>query len=50
MNKPSRVTFALAVSVVGVIMIVMGVAVMTGQLSTFSYWLLQAFPVLAKIG
>lgn len=34
----------------GVIMIIMGIAIMTGQLTTFSYWLLQAFPVLAKIG
>lgn len=34
----------------GVILIIMGIAIMTGQLSTFSYWLLQAFPVLAKIG
>ncbi len=34
----------------GVIMIIMGVAVMTGKLSTFSYWLLDAFPALAKIG
>lgn len=34
----------------GVIMIIMGVAVMTGQLSAFSYWLLQAFPILATIG
>jgi cytochrome c-type biogenesis protein len=34
----------------GAIMILMGVAVMTGQLSTFSYWLLQAFPSLARIG
>ncbi len=34
----------------GAIMIVMGVAIMTGQLSAFSYWLLQAFPILATIG
>ena len=34
----------------GVIMIIMGIAIMTGQLTTFSYWLLQAFPALAKIG
>ena len=34
----------------GAIMIVMGIAVMTGQLSRFSYWLLQIFPGLAKIG
>lgn len=34
----------------GVILIVMGTAVMSGQLSAFSYWLLQTFPVLAAIG
>jgi cytochrome c-type biogenesis protein len=34
----------------GVLMIVMGGAVMTGQLSAFSYWLLDTFPVLAAIG
>jgi cytochrome c-type biogenesis protein len=31
-------------------MIVMGIAIMTGQLSAFSYWLLETFPALAKIG
>ncbi|MDP2240738.1 MAG: cytochrome c biogenesis protein CcdA [Burkholderiales bacterium] len=34
----------------GVIMIVMGIAIMTGQLSAFSYWLIEAFPFLATIG
>jgi cytochrome c-type biogenesis protein len=34
----------------GVIMIIMGIAVMTGLLTAFSYWLLQNFPTLAKIG
>lgn len=34
----------------GVIMIIMGIAIMTGQLTTFSYWLLQTFPRLANIG
>ena len=31
-------------------MVVMGVAIMTGELTTFSYWLLETFPALAKIG
>ena len=31
-------------------MIVMGIAMMTGRLSALSYWLLDAFPVLATIG
>jgi cytochrome c-type biogenesis protein len=34
----------------GVAMIIMGVAIMTGQLSRFAYWLLGTFPFLATIG
>ncbi len=34
----------------GVIMVLMGVAMITGQLSAFSYWLLRTFPGLANIG
>jgi len=34
----------------GSVMIVMGVAMITGQLSAFSYWLLETFPSLASIG
>ena len=34
----------------GVIMIVMGVAMMTGYLSTFAFWILETFPVLSTIG
>lgn len=34
----------------GLVMIVMGVVMMTGRLSALSYWLLDAFPVLGKIG
>lgn len=34
----------------GLIMIIMGVAMITGHLSAFSYWLLDTFPVLGKIG
>lgn len=37
-------------AVAGVIMIVMGAAMITGHLSTFSFWLLDAFPVLSTIG
>lgn len=36
--------------IAGGIMIVMGVAMVTGQLSAFSYWILDAFPLLATIG
>lgn len=34
----------------GAIMIVMGVAMMTGYLSAFAFWLLETFPVLSAIG
>jgi cytochrome c-type biogenesis protein len=34
----------------GVVMILMGVAMITGRLSALSYWLLEAFPVFARIG
>jgi cytochrome c-type biogenesis protein len=34
----------------GIIMVAMGVAMMTGQLGRFSYWLLEAFPALGRIG
>ncbi|AOG07503.1 cytochrome c biogenesis CcdA family protein [Bosea sp. RAC05] len=36
--------------VAGGIMIVMGLAMMSGQLSTMAFWLLETFPFLAKIG
>jgi cytochrome c-type biogenesis protein len=34
----------------GAIMIIMGIAMITGQLSAFSYWLLETIPVLGSIG
>lgn len=34
----------------GVILVLFGVAMVTGKLSTFAYWLLNTFPVLARIG
>jgi len=37
-------------SVAGLVMIAMGLAMMTGQLSALSYWLLDAFPALGRIG
>lgn len=36
--------------IAGTVMVVMGGAMMTGQLSAFSYWLLDTFPLLATIG
>lgn len=34
----------------GVALVAVGIAIMTGQLSRFSYWLLEAFPALSRIG
>jgi cytochrome c-type biogenesis protein len=34
----------------GTVMILMGIAMITGQLSAFSYWLLDTFPALGYIG
>src|SRR5258708_18377494 len=34
----------------GSIMVLMGVAIITSQLSTFSFWLLETFPILSTIG
>lgn len=36
--------------VAGLVMVIMGVAMMTGRLTTFSYWLLERFPALGRIG
>jgi cytochrome c-type biogenesis protein len=34
----------------GVIMILMGIAMVTGKLTVFAFWLLEQFPVLGRIG
>ncbi|RKF15332.1 cytochrome c biogenesis protein CcdA [Roseovarius spongiae] len=34
----------------GAVMVIMGLAMMSGQLSAFSWWLLETFPVLGRIG
>ena len=36
--------------VAGSAMVLMGLAMVTGQMSVMAYWLLDAFPILAKIG
>jgi cytochrome c-type biogenesis protein len=36
--------------VAAVVMIVMGIAMMTGYLSAFAFWLLATFPILSSIG
>lgn len=37
-------------AVAGVVLILMGTAMVTGKLAAFSYWLLDTFPVLGRIG
>lgn len=34
----------------GILLIIMGIAMVTGYLSTFSFWLLDTFPILGSIG
>lgn len=34
----------------GVVLIIVGAAMMTGQLTRFAYWLLETFPILGRIG
>lgn len=46
MRKTGRILQIVA----GGVMIVMGVAMMTGNLSRFAFWLLETFPVLTRIG
>lgn len=36
--------------VAGGVMVVMGIAMVTGQMSAFSFWLLERFPILTQIG
>ena len=36
--------------VAGIIMMIMGLAMVTGQLSVFAWWLLNTFPIFARIG
>lgn len=36
--------------IAGILLVIMGVAMMTGYLSTFSFWLLDTFPILGRIG
>jgi cytochrome c-type biogenesis protein len=36
--------------VAGVILVIMGIAMITGQLSAFAFWLLRTFPIFGRIG
>ena len=42
--------FALALTLVGTIMIAMGLLMMSGQMTRFAFWLLQSFPAFGSIG
>jgi cytochrome c-type biogenesis protein len=46
MRRLGRILQAIA----GAVMILMGVAMITGRLSEFAFWLLETFPALGKIG
>lgn len=48
--KAMRRTGVLLHAGAGAVMVLMGVAMITGKLSALSYWLLDAFPGLARIG
>ena len=37
-------------AIAGVVLVLFGVAMVSGRLTTFSYWLLEKFPVLGRIG
>lgn len=49
LRSMSRVGRVLQIAA-GALLIVMGVAMITGYLSAFSYWLLEMFPALGRIG
>jgi cytochrome c-type biogenesis protein len=44
-----RVGWALQI-IAGLVLVAMGIAMMTGRLSQFAFWLLETFPALGKIG
>lgn len=48
--KTMRRTGRMLQLVAGGIMVVMGTAMITGQMATFSFWLLEQFPILTQIG
>jgi cytochrome c-type biogenesis protein len=48
--RPMRRTGRPLMLAAGAIMVAMGLLMMTGRLTAFSYWLLERFPVLGRIG
>ena len=48
--KSARRIGLLLKGLAGIALILMGIVMITGQLSTFAFWLLETFPLLSKIG
>jgi len=49
MNRLKR-HMALIEKVMGVLLIAVGLALLTGAFSAFSFWLLETFPALGELG
>jgi cytochrome c-type biogenesis protein len=49
MRPLRRLGWALQI-IAGLVLVAMGIAMMTGRLSRFAFWLLQTFPALGRIG
>ncbi|HEU4646559.1 MAG TPA: cytochrome c biogenesis protein CcdA, partial [Burkholderiales bacterium] len=49
MRPLRRLGWALQIAA-GLVLVAMGIAMMTGNLSRFAYWLLEMFPALGRIG
>jgi len=48
--KRMRSHFAVVEKVMGVLMILTGIAFLTGWIANASFWLLETFPVLGRLG
>jgi cytochrome c-type biogenesis protein len=48
--KRIRSRFALVEKAMGVLLVLTGVAFLTGWITTASFWLLEAFPALGRLG
>ena len=48
--KRMRSRFAMVEKVMGVLLVMTGIAFLTGSITSMSVWLLETFPALGKIG
>jgi cytochrome c-type biogenesis protein len=48
--KHMRSRFAVIEKVMGVLLILTGIAFLTGWITNMSFWLLETFPVLGRLG